>query len=782
MKQSLPDNISSWCNYVLIGIVHSSVLITPFIFTSINDELFEFSKMIFIYFLAIVAIGAISIKTIIQKKWIFSRTAFDIPIGLFLLSQIISTLFSIHPYTSIWGYYSRFNGGLLSLFAYSALYYVTSHVITKKHLPALLFSLMVGLLGSSLYAFPEHFGVSPSCVLITGEFSANCWQQDVQLRVFGTFGQPNWLAAYHITLMPLAFFIGLGVVAPRIRKSLSLGQFTQPFADFLLPITAVLAFLVSYPTLLFTKSRSGFIGFVIGMAIFIFALLAQETRLFFAARAKKGSTSQKKLFQEFVPVTMYGASMALFIILVSFSVGIPYSIPKSALARLFAPNTLNSQTEHINSDTQTVPVQNPSTTPQPTVNRLEVGGTDSGVIRTIVWEGALNVWRRYPLFGSGVETFAYSYYLDRPLSHNTVSEWDFLYNKAHNEFLNFLATTGIFGFTTYVLLLVWFVLRAGISALNISALRLAVQNGLITKNTVEPALLLCLISGVISASISNFFGFSTVLIMVLLYVFLALADSSIRSKTPRKAETPSKKSATQEPLLQLSWLQKGSIGLVTLLTLIGVFSIANRWRADVAYTQGKIAFSSGDAQAGLEGITKAIMLQPQEALFYDELADAYARIAVASLDAGLATEGAQLAQASIDASTVALQLNPTHLTFYKTRTRIFTLLAQYDASYLKDSIDTLNAAISRAPTDPKLVYYLAQAEYALGNSAKAIELLESVITMKPNYESARMYLAELYEMSGNYDGAKAQYRFVLDSIAPNNTRAQEKITQLDLLE
>lgn len=777
MKQSLPDIISSWCNYVLIGVIHSSVLITPFIFTSINDELFEFSKMLFIYFLAIVAIGAISIKTIIQKRWIFSRTAFDIPIGLFLLSQIISTLFSIHPYTSIWGYYSRFNGGLLSLFAYSTLYYVTTHVITKKHLPALLFSLMVGLLGSSLYAFPEHFGISPSCVLITGEFSANCWQQDVQLRVFGTFGQPNWLAAYQITLMPLAFFIGLATVAPRIRKSLSLGQFSQPFADFLLPITAILAFLVSYPTLLFTKSRSGFIGFVIGMALLLFAFLTQKTRIFFAARAKKGSTSQKKLFQEFVPVTMYGASMALFIILVSFSVGIPYSIPKSALARLFAPNTLNSQTEHINSDTQTVPVQNPSTTPQSTINRLEVGGTDSGVIRTIVWEGALNVWRRYPLFGSGVETFAYSYYLDRPLSHNTVSEWDFLYNKAHNEFLNFLATTGIFGFTTYVLLLVWFVLRAGISAL-----RLAVQTSTTTKHSTESALLFCLISGVISASISNFFGFSTVLIMVLLYVFFALAEILIRSKTTLKSETSAKKMATQTSTQHLSWLQKGSIGLVALLTLIGVFSIANRWRADVAYAHGKLAFSSGDAQAGLEGITKAIMLQPQEALFYDELADAYARIAVASLEAGLATEGAQLAQASVDASTVALQLNPTHLTFYKTRTRIFTLLAQYDSNYLKDSIDTLNAAISRAPTDPKLVYYLAQAEYALGNSAKAIEHLETVITMKPNYESARMYLAELYEMSGNYDAAKAQYRYVLDSIAPNNTRAQEKITQLDLLE
>ncbi len=770
MKKSLSATITAWCNHILIGIVHSSVLITPFIFTSVNDELFEFSKMLFIYILVIIGVGALAIKTIAQKRWIFARTAFDIPIGLFLLSQIISTILSIHPYTSIWGYYSRFNGGLLSLFAYSVLYYITTHVITKKHLPALLLSLMVGLLGSSLYAFPEHFGVSPSCVLITSEFSTNCWQQDVQLRVFGTFGQPNWLAAYQITLLPLAFFIGLSAFVPRIKKSLSLVQFPQPFADFLLPTTAIFAFLITYPTLLFTKSRSGFIGFVIGMLFLMMALVYRWIIEFLRNQnelsTKKTTSELKKLapqFLRFFPLATYIATMGIYIFLVSFAVGIPYSIPKSVLARFFAPATAPIQTEIVS--------QKSPTAAQPTVNRLDLGGTDSGVIRTIVWEGAINVWRRYPLFGSGVETFAYSYYLDRPMAHNDVSEWDFLYNKAHNEFLNFLATTGIFGLGTYVLLLAWFVVRAGISALKLNT------------NATQSSLLLCLINGIISASISNFFGFSTVLIMVLMYLFLAMAQILLAKKSTEKvvgeiAHVMAKKTETQK----LNWLQISGIGFIAFLTFLGTLSIFNRWQADVVYAQGKIAFSSGDAQAGLEGITKAIVLQPQEALFYDELADSYARIAVASLNAGLATEGAQLAQASIDSSAVALQLNPTHLTFYKTRTRIFTLLAQYDAKYLADSIDTLNAAIDRAPTDPKLVYYLAQAEYALGNSQKAIELIETVIAMKPNYESARMYLAELYEMSGNFEGAKAQYRYVLESIAPNNTRAQEKITQLDLLE
>src|SRR5690606_34366285 len=63
------------------------------------------------------------------------------------------------------------------------------------------------------------------------------------------------------------------------------------------------------------------------------------------------------------------------------------------------------------------------------------GGTDSGKIRQIVWQGAVDIWKANPVFGSGVETFAYAYYLHRPADHNLTSEWDYLYNKAHNEYL-----------------------------------------------------------------------------------------------------------------------------------------------------------------------------------------------------------------------------------------------------------------------------------------------------------------------------------------------------------
>ena len=123
----------------------------------------------------------------------------------------------------------------------------------------------------------------------------------------------------------------------------------------------------------------------------------------------------------------------------------------------------------------------------------------SGLART------LKVWQRYPIFGSGVETFAYSYYRDRPVEHNLLSEWDFLYNKAHNELLNFLATTGVVGLATYLALFV---------ALLIYLIKLWRTQQLSSQKIALSVALLAMF-------ISNFFGFSTVTTNLLFSIFAA---------------------------------------------------------------------------------------------------------------------------------------------------------------------------------------------------------------------------------------------------------------------
>ena len=104
---------------------------------------------------------------------------------------------------------------------------------------------------------------------------------------------------------------------------------------------------------------------------------------------------------------------------------------------------------------KTTPSNSPTPVPSP-----NSGGTESANIRMNVWSGAINAWRANPIFGTGVETFAFAYYKYKPVGQNLTSEWNFLYNKAHNEYLNYLATTGLFGLGSYLLMIGLFIFYA----------------------------------------------------------------------------------------------------------------------------------------------------------------------------------------------------------------------------------------------------------------------------------------------------------------------------------
>jgi putative inorganic carbon (hco3(-)) transporter len=687
------ETLIFWLDRIIIGCLHLLVIITPLLFTWINDELFEFNKMLLVYILAIIMSGAFVCKSIAlysEKFFLDMRfKSLDIPIGIFLISQAIATITSMHPYTSWWGYYSRFNGGLASLIAYSSLYVVITRTLTKKQLPTLLISLMIGLLLSSGYAFPEHFGASPSCLIITGEFSATCWRQDVQHRVFGTFGQPNWLAAYIVALFPIALSI------PSFAKNLA-----TPIKRIIIPLS-VIAGLMAYPVLIFTKSRSGFLGFVISLAV-----LAGGWAMLYLYRRQTS----------LAPTYIFGWAVAL--IFISLVFGTPYTPSFSQI-----------------SQKQNDVIDKQSNQEIETINRLDVGGTDSGEIRKIVWTGAVDVWRRYPMFGSGLETFAYSYYQDRPLAHNMVSEWDFLYNKAHNEFLNTLATTGTAGLLAYAILIGWF----------IAYTLLALSRSTRLNNIDTFALLLALVAGFIGVSITNFFGFSTVMVMTLMYIIMAMAvviGDNNELSTLSTMKINKKGNGSHKVHTPLSTGQLVLIAIIIFIALAMLLSIRNRWQADYLYAQGKAFARTGHTQAAAIKLTEAITLQPQEAVFYDELATVYANLAIRTQSSQTAD---QLARAAIEASDIALELNPVHLNFYKTRGRIFLLLSEYNPAYLTAAAEAISNAFSRAPTDAKLAYNLALIYLAQGDVENGIRLLDMSIEMKPNYEAALLQREQLNE-------------------------------------
>ncbi len=717
----------SWCFQVVL-------LVTPLLFTWFNEESFEFNKMLFVYAMSSIIGGLWITRLVLRRKFIWGKTIFDLPIGLFILSQLLSTLFSLHPQTSVFGYYTRFHGGLLSTFAYVTLFAVFSQTIQPKQIWIYFQTLAVGSLVVSLIAIPEHFGHSLSCVFINSSYLAEdyplskvlslhqlwtsynvkCWIQDAQNRVFATFGQPNWLAAYAITLLPVF------AVLTSIRKK------SEPW------LYAV-ASLGLFMDLLFSKSRSGILGWAVGVVWLIGLLIVWEYQ----------HRSHNR--QSFSPLQLKNtAFVGIGLVVLAAVFGTPYTPSVKQLLH-------KKESPQVNQPT-----------PQQPINRLELGGTDSGEIRKIVWQGAIDIWKKYPLFGSGVETFAYSYNFTRPMAHNNVSEWKFIYNKAHNEFLNFLATTGAIGLISYCLVVGMFI---GVPVV------FAFRNKELSSHI--SVFFFSISTGLVGLTVSNALGFSTVTVAVLLFLYPAIIwVLNQQTLTPAKPSLQSEKTLTLRDKL---WT--GVIGLIVLVILVFIWRM---WRADYLFARGKLLNQRREYVKGIAALEESYRITGQD-IFAEQLAQVYSSLSIAFTEMNQATSAAFYRLSAEQKAEEVILDNPYNVNFYKTKTRVLVTLSLQDPKLLKEAEDTLNTAAQLAPTDPEVRYNLGLIKLAQNQFNKAQADFEQTIEMKPNYEEARVSLAKLYTSQKEWQKAKNQYVYILEHIQPANTVAQAEIKQLDTM-
>lgn len=711
------QSLDTWLTKSILTVLHLTVVTVPLFFLFTTNELFEFNKLMLVYLYTIIGASLFGFRLVLHGTKLLKPTYLDIPIFIFIISQLLSTLFSMHPYTSLVGYYSRFHGGLLSTISYTMIYYIAVHTLTRESLRQLFLSSALSAGIVAVYGILERFGMSFSCLMVSGSLDVECWVQDVQSRVFASFGQPNWLAAYVILLMPV--YLSLAAISKTTWRR------------WLYAVVSVLLVVA----LFFTSSRSGILGWYGGLGV------AGVLGGFVWWKMRKNAGDAGKIWGGIHLKLLLGVLAAWTMLAVMIEAPYTPSLPT---------NTTSPQ--------ESVAPVSPEN--EPAVNRLDLGGTDSGEIRKIVWTGAIDVWRRYPWLGSGVETFGYSYYLDRPLEHNHVSEWDFLYNKAHNEFLNFLATTGLIGLLSYLLLLGAF----GWTLL--SYLYQQTKTPFSEQKLSDATLMIGLASGTTALMISNFFGFSTVMVSVLLFLFFATVHIF---KSPEKIQLKYR---------EITHLQWSGFTIVLVVGLLLVNAAMRHWSADIEYVQAKSLLDSGNLELGLEKLDSAISKNPSEATYIDTFADRYAQYAVAFAQAGDATQSAALAETALQASTLVMQLNPEQLNFHRTRARLLITLGQIDPMYLEEAVSVLQDARKRAPTDAKLLFNIGALEMELDDTDAAIAALTEAIELKPNYQSARWQLALAHERAGNSEAALEQLKYIQQHLAPDDQPVQDKIATL----
>ena len=510
----------------------------------------------------------------------------------------------------------------------------------------------------AIYGFLEHFGIDDEL-----------WVQDVAHRVFSTLGQPNWLAAYIVALiwLPISWAI-------TEKKSSRLILFYS-------------STLLLYIVLLFTKSRSGLLAFGISSLVFWSILIIKNFRL-----------------ENSLKIKNFKLQITSFIFL---SLALTLIISNPVRDMVFSRFKVN---------------------PAPTVQTpasgtsLETGGTESGSIRKIVWTGALRIWRSSAKtfwLGTGPETFTMGYYTYRPIEHNYTSEWELLYNKAHNEFLIYLATTGILGLGSYLILLgsmLW----------------------VLIKNLKYPALL----AGWLSIPVTNFWGFSVVIVQILMFLLPAIAIilASADPPPPPKLSTPS------------------SSRIFAILTVIFVFFflafyIFKYFVADLKYSSGQKnlrAFTMTQEPQyllnSLEDLKSAFSLNRKDPPIASDYSNVAAYVSILMHDSN--PQGSQqLAKSSVLASDLAIKTSPRHPNYYKSRSRTMIILSTYDDKLLAEADSALAGAADISPTDPRIPFNRGTIAVFRQDIPTAIAYFEAALKLKPDYHDPKVRLAEIATMS-----------------------------------
>lgn len=510
---------------------------------------------------------------------------------------------------------------------------------TKQSLISSIWSLAI----VSIVAIGERYGIFTTCKLLGFKYTESCWVQDVQNRVFSTLGQPNWLAALTVILIPVSWTYGLK------------NRWYYLFS------------LLFFATLLFTKSRSGLLAFGIEALIFWGYIFWKE---------------KFKHLKDFV------ALLFVSIILV-FVTGLNFK-PTSQV-------------------------------PTPQGNSLETGGTESGTIRKYVWLGAINIFKHYPLFGSGPETFAFSFPQFKPVGHNLTSEWDFIYNKAHNEYLNYLATTGLFGFLAYIAVIIYSLII------------------LIKSKRYD------LTAGYAAILITNFFGFSVVTTSLLFFLIPALAFTSNINEDLKFSNKISKNK-----------LRLAGFFVLFICSLL-IYKIYSYWTADIHYNNARNYNRENKTDDATKEIKKSLKVTPNEPLYIAELS---------------------LTNKNIDLAAKALDLNSYNQNVRNILISNLNSGSKENQDYLLVAEQIAEMGTQVAPMNPKIFYQLGILNLKNNKIEIALINLEKAVALKPNYKEGRFALGLTYIDVKKYEKAKEHLEYILNNIDPNDELTKKYLNEI----
>ncbi len=201
----MPTKISRYADGVMEAAWLAALIIVPVFFNVYSSRIFEPDKLTLLRTLALIILAAWIVKLLDQggprweriqpgSGWI--KTLLKIPllglVAALAALYLVSTIFSVSPYTSFWGSYQRLQGTYTTLSYLVVFASLVGNLRRRAQLERLLTTAILASLPVCLYGVLQRYQADPIP-----------WGGDVIARVASNMGNSIFVAAYLIMVFPL---------------------------------------------------------------------------------------------------------------------------------------------------------------------------------------------------------------------------------------------------------------------------------------------------------------------------------------------------------------------------------------------------------------------------------------------------------------------------------------------------------------------------------------------------------------------------------------------------
>ncbi|MBI5400427.1 tetratricopeptide repeat protein [Candidatus Saganbacteria bacterium] len=577
------------------------IFLLPTIFDRRLGIVFSGTKVAFLRLFVIIILTLWSLKLVITRPYgssdqnYFIRTPLDWPILSFLFCATIAALSSIHVYTSLVGFYGRYEG-LTTWYLFGLLFFVvTNYLKNIVQLKRVIITVTSAATLSAVYSMLQRFSLDP--YMWGGVIT---WQ-----RVIGMIGQPNFLAAY----MLMAFFLILAMLLLDKKESTAAFDWSKqvlPLLAFLfipaffclmifnleaynivlwyvgftlltaaalifaytyeqlhpkiLNIVLTLALFLSYICILYTQSRGGYMGLMTGLALF--ALVA----------------GRQVLFANWRKFLICGG----LIFLIS---GITMLQPE------FSPF------ERFTSEITTKPASGPVQAVEKAEAKLELKGAAGS--RGETWKSALGIIADNPLFGVGPEVLKMVFPRYETDLFRFKEAFHVKQDRCHNETFDVSVTKGLIAFFVYIWLIFTFF-----------------KVGWRKASGSDDLTLRLLLAGLLSAGlaylIQNQFSFGVIAITSIFWIIMGMV-MIIGENEP------------EEKVIKINWLELPWINAAVIVVIAALLSYVSfySFRGDIWFKSGKTKMETGNFKGATGDLQVSLKIFPFEGTAISHLGIAY---------------------------------------------------------------------------------------------------------------------------------------------------------------